>query len=132
MTLTMLLLVAPLVLLIAATPSWPYSGGWGYGPTGILGCKECLQHNSYDSLLGKHVMYKIQVQETNGEWHDVYAPDGTPLTFRSEREARAKLEELLPVQVKRQHYAGTKRPRVIASLKDEYEEDYHRVFFDCA
>jgi hypothetical protein len=25
------------LLLIGALPSWPYSRGWGYGPTGGLG-----------------------------------------------------------------------------------------------
>jgi flagellin-like protein len=24
-------------VLIGALPSWPYSRGWGYGPSGILG-----------------------------------------------------------------------------------------------
>ena len=26
-----------ILLLIGAIPSWPYSSGWGYGPSGILG-----------------------------------------------------------------------------------------------
>ena len=25
------------LLLIGALPTWPYSGGWGYGPSGGLG-----------------------------------------------------------------------------------------------
>jgi hypothetical protein len=33
---TILLLVLILVL-IGAFPSWPYSRGWGYGPSGLLG-----------------------------------------------------------------------------------------------
>lgn len=32
-----LLLIVLLVLLIAALPSWPYSRGWGYYPSGGLG-----------------------------------------------------------------------------------------------
>ncbi len=36
MTLSGILLVVLLVLLIAAIPSWPYSQGWGYGPSGGL------------------------------------------------------------------------------------------------
>jgi hypothetical protein len=32
-----LLLVLLFVLLIAAAPSWPYSRGWGYYPSGTLG-----------------------------------------------------------------------------------------------
>ena len=32
-----LLLVILLLVLIAALPSWPYSRGWGYFPSGLLG-----------------------------------------------------------------------------------------------
>ena len=32
-----LLLVIIIVLLIAALPTWPYSAGWGYYPSGLLG-----------------------------------------------------------------------------------------------
>ncbi|MCA1440339.1 DUF3309 domain-containing protein [Ensifer sp. IC4062] len=31
------LLVILILLLIGAFPTWPYSSGWGYGPSGILG-----------------------------------------------------------------------------------------------
>jgi hypothetical protein len=31
------LLIILILLLIAALPTWPYSGGWGYYPSGILG-----------------------------------------------------------------------------------------------
>ena len=31
------LLVILILLLVGAIPSWPYSRGWGYGPSGILG-----------------------------------------------------------------------------------------------
>jgi hypothetical protein len=31
------LLVLLILLLVGAIPSWPYSRGWGYGPSGILG-----------------------------------------------------------------------------------------------
>ncbi|OHV81900.1 DUF3309 family protein [Ensifer sp. LCM 4579] len=31
------LLIILIVLLIAAVPTWPYSSGWGYGPSGFLG-----------------------------------------------------------------------------------------------
>lgn len=33
----LLLLILLLVLVLGAAPSWPYSRGWGYGPSGILG-----------------------------------------------------------------------------------------------
>ena len=32
-----ILLVVLILLLVGAIPSWPYSRGWGYGPSGILG-----------------------------------------------------------------------------------------------
>jgi hypothetical protein len=35
--LSTVLLIVLILLLIGAVPSWPYSRGWGYGPSGILG-----------------------------------------------------------------------------------------------
>lgn len=32
-----ILLIVLILLLVGALPSWPYSGGWGYGPSGVLG-----------------------------------------------------------------------------------------------
>ena len=32
-----ILLVILVLLLIGALPAWPYSTGWGYGPSGGLG-----------------------------------------------------------------------------------------------
>ena len=32
-----ILLIILILLLIGALPSWPYSSGWGYGPSGLLG-----------------------------------------------------------------------------------------------
>jgi Protein of unknown function (DUF3309) len=32
-----ILLIILILLLIGAIPSWPYSRGWGYGPSGIVG-----------------------------------------------------------------------------------------------
>jgi hypothetical protein len=37
MSLGTILLIILIILLIGAIPSWPYSSGWGYGPSGILG-----------------------------------------------------------------------------------------------
>ena len=31
-----ILLIVLILLLIGAIPAWPYSRGWGYGPSGIL------------------------------------------------------------------------------------------------
>ena len=67
-------------------------------------------------------MYKIQVQDDENDasvWHDVKGADGHPLTFSDEGQARAKLEELYPVLVKMERYAGPKRTRVIKILTDE-------------
>jgi hypothetical protein len=33
----MLILILLIVLLLAAVPTWPYSRGWGYYPSGTLG-----------------------------------------------------------------------------------------------
>ena len=32
-----LLIIILILILIGALPSWPYSRGWGYAPSGILG-----------------------------------------------------------------------------------------------
>jgi peptidoglycan/LPS O-acetylase OafA/YrhL len=37
MPLGTILLIILIVLLISALPTWPYSGGWGYYPSGGLG-----------------------------------------------------------------------------------------------
>ncbi|HVH80452.1 MAG TPA: DUF3309 family protein [Stellaceae bacterium] len=33
----LLILILLVVLLIGALPTWPYSGGWGYYPSGGIG-----------------------------------------------------------------------------------------------
>ena len=33
----LILMVILILLLLGGLPSWPYSRGWGYGPSGILG-----------------------------------------------------------------------------------------------
>lgn len=33
----MLLILLLVVLLLALAPAWPYSRGWGYRPSGLLG-----------------------------------------------------------------------------------------------
>jgi len=37
MSLGTIILIIIILLLIGAVPSWPYSRGWGYGPSGLLG-----------------------------------------------------------------------------------------------
>ena len=37
MTLGTILLIILVLLLLGALPSWGYSRGWGYGPSGLLG-----------------------------------------------------------------------------------------------
>ncbi len=33
----LILLIIVILLLVGALPAWPYSSGWGYGPSGGLG-----------------------------------------------------------------------------------------------
>jgi hypothetical protein len=35
--LSTILIVLLILLLLGAIPGWPYSRGWGYGPSGVLG-----------------------------------------------------------------------------------------------
>jgi hypothetical protein len=35
--LSTVLVVLLILLLLGAIPAWPYSRGWGYGPSGVLG-----------------------------------------------------------------------------------------------
>jgi hypothetical protein len=37
MSLGTILLIVLVLILIGAIPTWPYSRGWGYAPSGILG-----------------------------------------------------------------------------------------------
>jgi hypothetical protein len=37
MPLSTILIIILILLLIGALPTWPYSRGWNYGPTGIIG-----------------------------------------------------------------------------------------------
>ncbi|MGB7660728.1 MAG: DUF3309 family protein [Pseudolabrys sp.] len=32
-----ILIILLILVLIGAVPRWPYSAGWGYGPSGIVG-----------------------------------------------------------------------------------------------
>lgn len=34
---SLILLIILIVILIGALPTWPYSGGWGYYPSGGIG-----------------------------------------------------------------------------------------------
>jgi hypothetical protein len=37
MTIGTILLIVLILLLLGAIPTWPYSRGWGYFPSGIMG-----------------------------------------------------------------------------------------------
>jgi len=37
MTLGTILLVILILALVGVIPTWGYSGGWGYGPSGLVG-----------------------------------------------------------------------------------------------
>jgi len=32
-----ILIIILILVLVGAFPSWPYSRGWGYGPSGVIG-----------------------------------------------------------------------------------------------
>jgi hypothetical protein len=34
---SLLILILVVLLLVGALPTWPYSSGWGYGSSGLLG-----------------------------------------------------------------------------------------------
>ncbi|MBM3341738.1 MAG: hypothetical protein FJY56_06460 [Betaproteobacteria bacterium] len=67
-------------------------------------------------------MLKLQVQDDENDarvWHDVKGPNGELLKFDKEADARTKLEELFPVLVQMEKYAGPKRTRAIVIIEDE-------------
>ena len=35
--LSTILIIILILILVGAIPSWPYSRGWGYGPSGMVG-----------------------------------------------------------------------------------------------
>ena len=37
MSIGTILIIILILILVGALPAWPYSRGWGYGPTGIAG-----------------------------------------------------------------------------------------------
>ncbi|HVW55628.1 MAG TPA: DUF3309 family protein [Rhizobiaceae bacterium] len=37
MTLGTILLIILILIVLGSIPTWPYSRGWGYGPSGIVG-----------------------------------------------------------------------------------------------
>jgi hypothetical protein len=65
------------------------------------------------------MLYKIEVEDERGLWHDVRSDDGTVITFGSEEAARAALAERFPVLVQMEKFAGGKRTRVIRIYDDE-------------
>ncbi len=65
------------------------------------------------------MLFKIEVQDDRGLWHDVRGDDGTVLTYSSEDDARKALAERFPVLVQMERYAGGKRTRVIRILEEE-------------
>ena len=65
-------------------------------------------------------LFKLQFEDDNQAWSDVKNEQGDVITFDDESKARAKLEELYPVEVKLERYqSGPKRTRVIAIWADE-------------
>lgn len=48
-----ILLIILILLLIGAFPTWPYSSGWGYYPSGGIGLGP--HHRSYSRAGGTHL-----------------------------------------------------------------------------
>lgn len=65
------------------------------------------------------MLYKIEVEDERGLWHDVRGDDGKVLIYDSADAARAALAERFPVLVQMEKYAGGKRTRVIRIYDDE-------------
>lgn len=65
------------------------------------------------------MLFKIEVEDERGLWHDVHGDDGKVLIYDSEDAARAALTERFPVLVQMEKYAGGKRTRVIRIYDDE-------------
>ncbi len=78
-----------------------------------------MQRNS--QYAGITVKFKIEIDDANGIWSDVRDADGRILTFEKEKEARARLAELYPVQVKMEKYAGGKHTRVVRVFRTDQE-----------
>ena len=65
-------------------------------------------------------LFKLQFEDESQVWHEVKNPQGEVMTFDDEKTARAKLEELYPVEVKLERYqSGPKRTRVISIWSDD-------------
>ncbi|MEP6656149.1 MAG: hypothetical protein ABJC33_02885 [Betaproteobacteria bacterium] len=65
------------------------------------------------------MLYKIEVEDERGLWHDVRGDDGKVLVYGSTDEARVALAERFPVLVQMEKFAGGKRTRVIRIYEDE-------------
>jgi hypothetical protein len=48
-----ILLIILILLLVRALPTWPYSSGWGYCPSGGLG--PCSDHPAYFGADGSNI-----------------------------------------------------------------------------
>ena len=71
-------------------------------------------------------MFKLEVEQDNGIWVDVFGDDGKLLTFDTEQSARERLRELFPVLVEMEKYGQGKRTRVIRIWSKEEDDDWNR------
>jgi len=37
MSVSLIVLIVLILLVLGSIPAWPYSRGWGYGPSGVVG-----------------------------------------------------------------------------------------------
>lgn len=66
-------------------------------------------------------MFKIEVEDGNGNWTDVRGADGAVLSFETEAEGRARLAALYPVMVQMEKYGDGKRTRVVRVFRSDQE-----------
>ena len=59
-----ILLIILILLLIGAFPTWPYSSGWGYYPSGGIGTGP--HHRSYSRAGGTHLDRRRLSAEASG------------------------------------------------------------------
>ena len=108
MTLGTILLIVLILLLIGAIPAWPYSRGWGYGPSGVVGLivivlsatavvaqekpQAEVNASTIAASIRRGVDYLIADQNPNGSWGgatrtkglNIYAPlPGAHHAFRA-------------------------------------------------
>ena len=66
--LTTVLIIILILILLGAVPSWPYSRGWGYGPSGVVGLILVIPLAAFLGL-DQHILNTIQGREISANYH---------------------------------------------------------------